>query len=321
MDGPPLFEPVLGAGLPLGRARCATLRASRHPFSLCCATNSANEAPPQGRPWAEQDARDAERLLARLLALLRAGRPAVAAALCCDVGQPWRAAAFAGGPAAGLGLVPLGEAAAEADAGPAGIGLEALAGEADGAPGALRALWRWAAYQAAERVGGQAGAPDQAEAALYAALAGHVARLLPACATWEEAVWALARCWLEVAVDEALGGECGGEGVSLAPLITAGGGGEAVSADAGGASEGGAAGGSELGEGASAAWGRWPPAKVAAAVPRSFEALFRMADEAVGGTGAKGVGALPPSDAAGPAGPKDLMDTQQAVQVTPFPDP
>ena len=53
--------------------------------------------------------------------------------------------------------------------------------------------------QASERIAaapGQAGGAGaaQKEAALCAALAGHVQRLLPASATWAEAVWALARC-------------------------------------------------------------------------------------------------------------------------------
>jgi len=53
--------------------------------------------------------------------------------------------------------------------------------------------------QASERIAaapGQAGGAGavQKEAALYAALAGHVQRLLPVCSHWEEAVWALARC-------------------------------------------------------------------------------------------------------------------------------
>ncbi len=81
----------------------------------------ARRARRQGRAWAPQDARDGERLLGRLLQLLRAGRPAAAAQLCRDVGQPWRAACLAGA-GAGLGPVPVGDAAAAADAAGAGPG-------------------------------------------------------------------------------------------------------------------------------------------------------------------------------------------------------
>ena len=103
----------------------------------------------EGRQWAEQDVRDSERLLGRLLALLQAGRLEAAARLCRDVGQPWRAAWFgSGGGGAALGLVPVGDAAAEADAGEIELGLEALAGEVELGGGTLRSLWRWACFQA-----------------------------------------------------------------------------------------------------------------------------------------------------------------------------
>ena len=44
-----------------------------------------------------------------------------------------------------------------------------------------------------------------AQAAIYGALCGHVARVLPVCRGWEDTAWAFVRCWLEIAVDDALG--------------------------------------------------------------------------------------------------------------------
>ncbi len=60
----------------------------------------------QGRSWAEGDAREEERLMARLFRLLRCGRLEAARQLCHHVGQPWRAASL--GSSAGMGLTPLG---------------------------------------------------------------------------------------------------------------------------------------------------------------------------------------------------------------------
>ena len=44
--------------------------------------------------------------------------------------------------------------------------------------------------QASERIGAAGG---KAEAALFGVLAGHSERVLPLCASWEDAAWALAR--------------------------------------------------------------------------------------------------------------------------------
>lgn len=60
----------------------------------------------QGRSWAEGDAREEERLMARLFRLLRCGRLDAAKQLCHHVGQPWRAASL--GSSGGMGLTPLG---------------------------------------------------------------------------------------------------------------------------------------------------------------------------------------------------------------------
>ena len=43
------------------------------------------------------------------------------------------------------------------------------------------------------------------QAAVYGALCGHVAKVLPVCRGWEDTAWAFVRCWLEAAVDDALG--------------------------------------------------------------------------------------------------------------------
>lgn len=175
--------------------------------------------------------------------------------LCELVGQPWRAASLGGG--GGVGPLPLGAAADEADAmDPAGEQAQDLAtevrprvegwdqgavGKVDatrhhgflsnhglhdpvaseqpvGAPpsnpapqveagaGLLRALWRWSCFQLAERAGAAAEASGGGlhEAAVYAALSCHVARVLPVCASWEDCCWAYLRCWLDAAVDAAL---------------------------------------------------------------------------------------------------------------------
>ena len=43
------------------------------------------------------------------------------------------------------------------------------------------------------------------QAAVYGALCGHVAQVLPVCRGWEDTAWAFLRCWLEVATDDVLG--------------------------------------------------------------------------------------------------------------------
>ena len=42
------------------------------------------------------------------------------------------------------------------------------------------------------------------EAALYATLAGHLAKILPVCQTRADFLWAHSRCWLEAQVDKQL---------------------------------------------------------------------------------------------------------------------
>ena len=51
----------------------------------------------------------------------------------------------------------------------------------------------------------QQSAPATAlQAAIYGALAGHLGAVLPACSSWEDATWALCRCWLEATLDSRL---------------------------------------------------------------------------------------------------------------------
>ena len=76
----------------------------------------------------------------------------------------------------------------------------------EGGTGLLRALWRWSCFQLAERAGAAAEASGSGlhEAAVYAALSCHVARVLPVCTSWEDCCWAYLRCWLDAAADAAL---------------------------------------------------------------------------------------------------------------------
>ncbi len=53
-----------------------------------------------------------------------------------------------------------------------------------------RRMWG-SSTQASERIGQQSS--GQMEAALYGAQAGNVERILPACASWQDATWALSR--------------------------------------------------------------------------------------------------------------------------------
>ena len=69
-----------------------------------------------------------------------------------------------------------------------------LAAEVCGGGGTSRALWKWACLQASERCGGTGGAAGRYEAALYGALGGNVAAVLPVCGSWEDACWAYCRC-------------------------------------------------------------------------------------------------------------------------------
>ncbi|KAL4448847.1 hypothetical protein ABPG77_007564 [Micractinium sp. CCAP 211/92] len=216
------------------------------------------------------DAKDEERLAARLFRLLRAGRMTEARQLCEAVGQPWRAASLGGGGA--QGPLPLGAAAEEADMmDPAGEQAQDLAAEVEGGGVLLRALWRWSCFQLAERAGAAAEAAGSGlyEAALYGALSCHVARVLPVCSSWEDSCWAYLRCWLDASVDSALarqqqdaaGSEGEGDGLLAA---------DALAAAAGGA-------GGALQDGLAVVHGAWPISRVRDSLPPTFEEALRAA--------------------------------------------
>ncbi|KAK9868324.1 hypothetical protein WJX84_000355 [Apatococcus fuscideae] len=172
----------------------------------------------EGKDLAEEDAKQEGRLTAHLFRLLRCGRLHTASQLARQVSQPWRATSMAGG---GLyGPLPLGQAAWDAAASDVD---EAVAGEDENGCGASRALWKWACYQAAEKSaaayqehGGCRG--GMMEAALYAALAGHLQCLLPLAASWEDLCWALSRCWLDCEVDRLLSSQPAPAQVTLEDL-------------------------------------------------------------------------------------------------------
>lgn len=160
----------------------------------------------QQRRLHPDNAKDDDRLMTALWKLVRSGRVASARMLCEEVGQAWRAMSLGGGGA--HGPLPLGPAAATADTMDPDTQLaESLAIEVEGGTGVLRALWKWSCYQAAEKIADAAGATGGGlyEAAVYAALAGHLPRVLPVCTSWEDRAWAHLRCWLDCAVDRRLG--------------------------------------------------------------------------------------------------------------------
>ncbi|PSC76457.1 nuclear pore complex NUP107 isoform B [Micractinium conductrix] len=234
------------------------------------------------------DAKDEERLAARLFRLLRAGRVAEACQLCEAVGQPWRAASLGGG---GVhGALPLGAAAEAADGlDPAGEQAQDLAAEVEGGGALLRALWRWSCLQLAERAGAAAEASGAGlhEAAVYAALGCHVARVLPVCTSWEDACWAYLRCWLDAAVDGALLEQqaAEGEGGPGDGLLA----GDALASAAGGA---GGAGAGVVQEGLAVARGSWPVSRVRDALPPTFEEALQAAiSSRAAATGGGGGGA------------------------------
>lgn len=238
------------------------------------------------------NARSEERLLARLWQLLRAGRVKEARALCVQCGQPWRAASLGG--AGSYGPVPVGIAAGALDEelSPEEQA-EDLAVETDSGSGNLRALWKWACMKAAEAAAAQALPAGRYEAAVYAALCGHLQHMLPVCgSSWEDACWAYCRAWLDVAVDEALGLDATPQAQLLAEeLVVAAAQLHGDAAAAAGPSGGGDWGSlkqrqalasslrSCVGEGMGVVQGAWPPRSLqqlanGTQIPRSFAQLF-----------------------------------------------
>ncbi len=111
--------------------------------------------------------------------------------LCRQVGQSWRAADLAG--AGPYGPLPVGHAAEQQDEELAAEAVAAeLAAQVEGGRGAGTRLWKWACYRAAEAAASAAHA-NKHEAALYGAMCGHVARVLPVCGGWEDECWAYCR--------------------------------------------------------------------------------------------------------------------------------
>lgn len=227
--------------------------------------------------------KDEERLMRMVWRLLRSGRVARAAAACEHAGQPWRAASL--GVCGPHGPLPLGQAAEEADESDAARQAEALAAEVEAGTAAPRALWRWACYQAAERIAAAVDTTGQGkhEAAVYAVLSGHLARALPACGTWEDSLWAHLRCWLECTVDAEIGAT-----THHLPLDPAG----TVPVDAlvpgGDAAQAGV-----LAEGAAVQSSGWPVPPVRDALPRTFADAVEAGGAHHGGAVAAGAtGAL-----------------------------
>jgi len=221
----------------------------------------------QRRPLYSENTADEERILGRLWRLVRAGRIAEAQALCRDCGQPWRAASLGGG--GQWGPTPLGAAAAAADAADAHVFEDELADQVVRGDMVPRALWRCAALHAAEAAGAtteparQGPSAGTLEAAVYGALAGSLASVLPACQRWEDTTWALLRCWLDTTIDHRLsqGGQGEAEGgldVDLVAAAVPGGGGKI----------------NIIQELLGAQRGTWPLPRVMARLPRNFTDVF-----------------------------------------------
>jgi hypothetical protein len=240
---------------------------------------------------------DEARLCGALLALLRAGRLRAGRELCARVGQPWRAAALGGG-APGFAPAPVG-AAAEDDAAEersqgAAAAEDARAAEVAGGGGvAARALWKWACAQAAASAASSSASAASAsasaassassaavsEAALFGALAGDVARVLPACAgEWEASAWALLRCWLDTRVDDDLSSAAAAMTTTVAPLAP-------PTPVVGGDGVGGVPGGAPA----------WPSAAARGALPAdAADAFARLAAPSSGDASVAAAAATPP---------------------------
>lgn len=232
----------------------------------------------QRRALHSENTADEERILSRLWRLIRAGRVAEAQALCRESGQSWRAASLAGG--GRWGPTPVGSASAAFDAeGCANTDDEdemaAQVADGDTLP---RSLWRCSLLHTAEAAAassdaGRRGPPASTlEAAIYGALAGDLAEVLPACRQWEDTVWALFRCWLEVAVDSFLneGIEFEAEHMIGSDLLAA-----AVPGDTGAGI---------IQDVIAVQQGGWPLHRVASRLPQHFGAVFTDSEMAEAAT-------------------------------------
>ncbi|PIA42962.1 hypothetical protein AQUCO_02000426v1 [Aquilegia coerulea] len=138
------------------------------------------------------DKKQDESLLEDIWTLLRAGRLDEACELCRAAGQPWRAATLR--PFGGLNLFPSVEALLKN--GKSRV-LQAI--ELESGIGRQWCLWKWASYNASEKIADQEA--GKYEAAIYAAQCSNLKRLLPICTDWESACWAIAKSWLDVQID------------------------------------------------------------------------------------------------------------------------
>ncbi|KAK9789368.1 hypothetical protein WJX73_004814 [Symbiochloris irregularis] len=157
----------------------------------------------QRKAFVAANQRDTERLAGRAFRLLRTGRQQEAQQLCLDAGQAWCAGILGTGD--GCSPIAVGAAAQEDDSSLESSAIEeSLAADIMLGGADSRAGWRRTCYQLAEQTGRQGegqGPGARNEAALYGVLASHLPRILPICHSWEDRLWAVARCWLEVAVD------------------------------------------------------------------------------------------------------------------------
>ncbi|ORY75418.1 nuclear pore protein 84/107 [Protomyces lactucae-debilis] len=132
----------------------------------------------QGKKLAPEDDAFERRLLRQLFYLVRAGEFEEAAELCRDSGNAWRVASMQGG-------VEYRDAAIDS--------LD-LVTETEGNPN--KALWRRMCFALSQQPGF-----NEYERALYGALCGDLASVLPVCNTWDDALWAhynaLTQCKVE----------------------------------------------------------------------------------------------------------------------------
>ncbi|KAF5192752.1 Nuclear pore complex protein [Thalictrum thalictroides] len=141
------------------------------------------------------DKKQDESLLEDIWTLLRAGRLDEACELCRTAGQAcdfFMAATLC--PFGGLNLFPSVEALLKN--GKSRI-LQAI--ELESGIGRQWCLWKWASYNASEKIADQEA--GKYEAAIYAAQCSNLKRLLPICTDWESACWAIAKSWLDVQID------------------------------------------------------------------------------------------------------------------------
>ena len=166
----------------------------------------------EGKGLSKENTKDNEKLLQVVWSFLRSGRLRDACNICRECGQPWRAASLAAG--SGAGPTAVGEAAASQTLDPmfSEKECEAASDEYDVDPGLRRFLWKLSCHAISESASPSA-SPDAAvggdkplyEAATYGMLCGDVRRAVPACASWEDVLWAHCRSLLERKVDDTIG--------------------------------------------------------------------------------------------------------------------